>query len=85
MSFQGNPIRFGKLVMESADLVVYDLDPADPLDWNQDHYRDQLAAGYSKVTPAMGLRTYAKDYNKLPRGGAAAYSAAPPPGAPAPN
>jgi len=80
MAFEGNPIRFGKLTMASADLVILDLDSNDPLDWNQDHYRDQLVAGYSKITPAFGLRAYVKDYAKLP--GAAAALANPPPETP---
>jgi hypothetical protein len=81
MAFEGNPIRFGKLTMASADLVIFDLDPNDPLDWNQDHYRDQLVAGYSKITPAFGLRAYVKDYAKL--AGAAPASVDPPSEAPA--
>ncbi len=52
--------------MESADLTVLNLDSGDALDWSQDHYRDQLVAGYSKVTPNFGLRAYAKDFSKLP-------------------
>jgi hypothetical protein len=67
MTLQGNAVRFGKLVMEQADLTVLDLDPGDALDWDQDHYRDQLVAGYSKITPNFGLRAYAKDYSKLGR------------------
>ena len=66
MSFQGNPVRLGKLTMESADLTVLNLDSGDALDWSQDHYRDQLVAGCSKVTPNFGLRAYAKDFSKLP-------------------
>jgi len=67
MAFQGNPVRFGKLVMEQTDLTVLDLDPADALDWDQDHYKEQLVAGYSKITPNFGLRAYVKDYSKLGR------------------
>jgi hypothetical protein len=66
MSFQGNPVRLGKLTMESADLTVLNLDSGDPLEWSQDHYRDQLVAGYSKVTPSFGLRAYARNFSKLP-------------------
>jgi hypothetical protein len=69
MTFRGNQLRFGKLTMDDADVTVIDLDPADPLDWFQDHYKDQLVAGYSKITPTMGLRAYVKDFAKLPRGG----------------
>src|SRR5579863_4408647 len=67
MMFVGGPVRFGKLLMENADLTVIDLDPGDPLDWNQDRYKDQLVAGYSKITPAFGLRAYVKDFNKIGR------------------
>jgi len=66
MSFQGNPVRLGKLTMENTDLTVLNLDADDPIDWSQDHYRDQLVAGYSKITPTFGLRAYAKSFAKLP-------------------
>jgi hypothetical protein len=69
MAFKGNQVRFGKLTMDDADVAVIDLDPADPLDWFQDRYKDQLVAGYSKITPAMGLRAYVKDFGKLSRSG----------------
>jgi len=78
MSFEGGPVRFGKLLMESSDLTVLDLDPADPLDWNQGRYKDQLVAGYSKITRNFGLRAYVKDFAKLPRSSAAAATTAPP-------
>jgi hypothetical protein len=58
--------------MDNTDLTVLDLDPGDPLDWNQDRYKDQLVAGYSKITPSFGLRTYVKDFAKLGRSSAAA-------------
>jgi hypothetical protein len=77
MSFSGNSVRFGKLVMENTDLTVLDLDPRDPLDWNQDRYKDQLEAGYSKITSNFGLRAYAKDFSKLSR-----FSSAQPPAVP---
>jgi hypothetical protein len=71
MSFQGSPVRLGTLTMESADLTVVNLDSDEPLDWSQDHYRDQLVAGYSKITPNFGLRAHAKNFAKLPRAAAA--------------
>lgn len=77
MAFQGNPVRFGKLTMEQTDLIVLDLNPADTLDWDQDHYKEQLVAGYSKITPSFGLRAYAKSYSKLGRGSASAGTTAP--------
>ena len=77
MVFLGNPVRFGKLTMENADITVLDLDPGDPLDWNQDHYKDQLVAGYSKITPSFGLRAYVKDFAKLSRVSASGTSSVP--------
>ena len=71
MAFRGNKVQFGKMLMEDTDLVVLDLDPGDPLDWNQSRFKDQLVAGYSKITPSFGLRAYVKDYAKLPKSGAA--------------
>jgi hypothetical protein len=77
MYFQGNPVRFGKLTMQNTDLTIFDLDPEDPLDWSQDHYKDQLVAGYSKITSSFGLHSYAKDFEKLPRSSSAAPSVVP--------
>jgi len=65
MAFTGSRVRFGRLVMEPTDLTVLDLDPKGSLDWDQDHYKEQLQAGYSKITPEFGLHAYAKDYAKL--------------------
>jgi hypothetical protein len=65
MSYQGNRLRFGRLTMDDADLVLYDLDPGDPLDFYLDHYRQQLAAGYTKITANFQLRVFLRDFNKL--------------------
>jgi hypothetical protein len=67
IAFRGGQVRFNKLTMDDANITVLDLDPRDPLDWFQDRYKEQVVAGYSKITPAFGLRTYVKDFNKLPR------------------
>ena len=65
MSYRGNTLRFGKLTMSDADMILIDMDPRDPFDFYLDHYKEQLAAGYAKITPNFGLRVYVKDYNKL--------------------
>ena len=65
MAFLGSTVRFGAMVMDPVDLTVLDLDEAATLEWNQDHYKEQLVAGYSKITPNFGLRAYVKDYSKL--------------------
>jgi hypothetical protein len=65
MAYRKNRLRFGKLVMNDADLILIDMDPNDALDFYLDHYKEQLSAGYTKITSDSGLRVYIKDYNKL--------------------
>ena len=65
MAFRRNRLRFGKLLMTDADLILIDMDPNDPLDFFLNHYKEQLSAGYTKTTLESGLRVYVKDYNKL--------------------
>jgi hypothetical protein len=68
MRFEGSRVQFGKLLMDPTDLTVVDLDTKGTLDWNQDQYKKQLEAGYSKITPAFGLRAYAENYSQLSKG-----------------
>lgn len=65
MAYWENDLRFGKLTMDQADLILIDMDPQDPFDFYLDHYKEQLVAGYTKTTPEFGLRVYTPDYNKL--------------------
>jgi hypothetical protein len=65
MSYKGGRLRFGKLTIDDADVSLYDLDPSDPMDFFLDHYKEQLAAGYTKVSTSFQLRVYIKDFNKL--------------------
>jgi len=65
MAYQGAQLRFGKLTMNDTDLILIDLDPQDPFDFYLNHYKEQLAAGYTKNTLSSGLRSYFRDYNKL--------------------
>jgi hypothetical protein len=67
MSYHGNRLQFGKLVMHDTDMVLIDPDPRDPFDFYLDRYKDQLVAGHTKITPAFGLRVYMVDFNKLKR------------------
>jgi hypothetical protein len=67
MAFRHGELRFGKLTMHDADLIMLDMDPRDPFDFFLDHYQEQLVAGYTKSTFDYGLRVYTRDYNKLPR------------------
>jgi hypothetical protein len=72
MSFRGNRLRFGKLTMTDVDMILIDMDPADPFDFFLDRYKDQIAAGYSKISSNSGLRIFVRDFNKLKKSGAAA-------------
>jgi hypothetical protein len=65
--FSGGTITFGKLTMRDADLQLIDADPRDPFDFFPARYSAQLVAGYSKNTPAKGLKTYMPDFDDLLR------------------
>ena len=65
MAYRDNELTFGKLTMHDTDMVLIDMNPQDPFDFYLDHYKDQLVAGYSKTTPAFGLRVHMRDLNKL--------------------
>ena len=67
IAFREGDVRFGKLTMFGSDLIMTDIDQRDPFDFFLDHYREQLAAGYSKSTLDLGLRAHVVDYNKLHR------------------
>jgi hypothetical protein len=51
--------------MDDTDVTLIDMDPADPLDFYLDHYKDQLAAGYTKISSTFQLRVFLKDYGKV--------------------
>jgi hypothetical protein len=65
ISFRGNRLRFGKLTMTDVDMTLIDMDPTDPFDFFLDRYKDQIAAGYSKISSNAALRIFVKDFNKL--------------------
>jgi hypothetical protein len=65
MAFRGHRLRCGKLTMDDADVVLYDLNPDDPMDFSLDHYKDQLAAGYTKISTSFQVRVFLKDFDKL--------------------
>ena len=66
--FRGGTVRFGKLTMNDTELELIDADPSTPFDFSIDHYREQLAAGYSKMTRDGGLCVYMPDFSKLKSG-----------------
>ena len=68
MTYRAGRLRFGKLTMDDTDMVLVDMNPEDPFDFFLSHYKEQLVAGYTKTTPAFGLRVFMRDYNKLGKG-----------------
>jgi hypothetical protein len=66
MFYRGGVLRFGKLTMNDADLMIVDAEPEDPFDFFLDQYNAQLVAGYSKNTPDHGLIVVMQDYSKTP-------------------
>jgi hypothetical protein len=65
MTYRGGRLRFGKLTMNDTDMQLIDISPQDPFDFYLEHYQEQLVAGYTKTTPAFGLRVFMPDYDKL--------------------
>lgn len=65
MYYRGGSLHFGKLFMTDAQMLVVDLDPADPFDFDNDNYQRQLVAGSSRTLPSLGLAVYMPDASKL--------------------
>lgn len=65
MYYRGNTLRFGRLTMAPADLLICDLQPATPFDFFLDRYNDQLVRGYSQNTAAGALITHMPDYSAI--------------------
>jgi hypothetical protein len=64
MYYKGGDLRFGKLLMDGADLQIVDADPKDPFFFYQKEYKKQLIAGYSRNTPSLGLVVRMPDYDQ---------------------
>jgi hypothetical protein len=64
MYYRGGVLRFGKLTMNNADLLIIDGDPRDPFDFFLDRYNEQLTAGYSRNTPKHGLIVVMPDFRR---------------------
>lgn len=66
MFFRGGVLRFGKLTMNDADLMIVDTHPEDPFDFFLEQYNAQLVAGYEKNTPDHGLIVFMPDFRRTP-------------------
>ena len=67
MFFRGRVLRFGKLIMDDADLQIVDADPSDPFDFSLANINQQLVAGKSRNLKDFGLVTTMPDYGDLHR------------------
>jgi len=65
MYYRGNTLRFGRLTMAPADLLICDLGPTTPFDFFLDRYSEQLARGYSQNTATGALITHMPDYRDI--------------------
>ncbi|HEY4840288.1 MAG TPA: hypothetical protein VIH72_16855 [Candidatus Acidoferrales bacterium] len=75
LSFRGGPIRFGKLEMDQSDMELSNIGTAASFDFSLDGYKDQLVAGYSKVTQRGGLCVHMPEYYAIKRPAAGGVSA----------
>jgi hypothetical protein len=62
---KGGTLRFGKLIMEDADLEIVGDQRPGLFGFFLREYNKQLIAGYSKTTPANGLIVHMVDYARL--------------------
>jgi hypothetical protein len=75
LSFRGGPIRFGKLEMDQSDMELSNIGTATTFDFSLDGYKDQLVAGYSKVTQRGGLCVHMPEYYAVKHPAAPAVNA----------
>lgn len=65
MYYRGGSLRFGKLVMLDADMLITDLDPQNPFRFELDRYQPQLVSGYSRTLPSGGLVVFMRDIDRI--------------------
>jgi hypothetical protein len=68
MYYRGGTVRFGKLTMTDADLLLADANQKDAFGFSPAEYNRQLMAGYSKNTAAHGLIVYMPDFRSVSNG-----------------
>ena len=62
MHYEGGTMRFGRLTMTPADLLLVDSDPSNPFEFSLAHYHEQLVAGSHRTTPEDALVVSMPDY-----------------------
>jgi len=77
MYYRGGTLRFGKLVMLDADMLITDLDPQNTFRFELDRYQPQLVSGYSRTLPSGGLVVFMRDIDRVNRASLAENSGSP--------
>ncbi len=67
MRLRGGTLKFGKLAMQDADILVVDTSQADWFNFDLAHYEEQLVNGDVRITPQAGLQIFMPDINKIPK------------------
>ena len=65
MYYRGGTLRFGKMMMLDADMMLTDMNPADPFQFDLDRYKPQLVAGYSRTLQSGALVVWMRDIDRL--------------------
>jgi hypothetical protein len=68
MYYRGGTLKFGRLTMVDADLLLVDADPRDLFRFDPRKYAEQLVAGYSKTTKTGGLIVHMPDAGEAVKG-----------------
>ncbi len=66
LQLRGGSIDFGKLTMNSVDLMMIDISKDMWFDLDLTNYQTQLTNGYTRVTPELGLQIFMPDLRDIP-------------------
>ncbi len=64
VELRGGALRFGKLIMPRADVLLIDADPSDPFDLSLRRYDEQMVAGSTDLRADLGLRVTMPDFDE---------------------
>jgi hypothetical protein len=65
MYYRCGTLRFGKLTMSDAEMLIVDTDATNPFDFDNAGYQRQLVAGRSRTLPGLGLEVFMPDASRL--------------------
>jgi hypothetical protein len=65
LSLKGGALSFGKLTMNSVDLIMIDISKDPWFDLDLVNYQAQLTNGYTRVTPESALQIFMPDFREV--------------------